>query len=275
MLLLVLAFTGVEAQHGVSSVPISHDPLFSIQASAGYFFWNAREVYDSTQGIVKDHREALNKGFRYGGDLMFHFPEGISLGATYRQLSTSHTTPSTHWSVPVTDSNNKVVIDPVTGNLLYGPRLGTVYEEIRLWFVGVRLTKEFDLGSNLFLGIGIAPGIVNYYEAGDFVGYEIEIAGSSLAFDITADLKYQFDRNWSALAQFSLFNGSIATPDYTDRQQSVVNYPLGEPQSVTNWSFNFGVRFTFNRPDKKSEYRRPPEQEPVSPKEDKRFQLAD
>lgn len=204
---------------------------------------------------------------------MFHFNEGFSLGATYRQMGTSHTTPSTHWSVPVTDSNNRVVIDPNTGNLLYGPRYGTVYEEIKLWFIGVRLTKEFELDNNLYLGISIAPGIVNYYEKGDFVGYEIELSGSNLVVDLAVDAKYQFDRNWSALFEFSLMNGSISSPQYTDRQQGVTNFSLQQPQSITNWSFNFGIRYTFNRSEDPSDYRREPERESPSRSKDSRFQL--
>lgn len=258
-----------------SPVHISQDPVFSIQATAGYFFWNAREVFDSTQGIVKDHREALNRGFRYGADLMFHFDDGFSLGATYRELGTSHTTPATHWNVPVTDSNNRVVIDPNTGNLLYGPRYGTVYEEIRLWFVGVRLLKEFELDNNIYLGIAVAPGIVNYYESGDFVGYEIEISGSNLVVDLAVDAKYQFDRNWSAFFEFALLNGSISSPSYTDRQQGVVSFSLQEPQSVTNWSFNFGIRYTFNRKENLREYSRETEQVPTPVKADSRFQLPE
>lgn len=268
-------FHQLSAQRSVSPVPISQDPVFSIQATAGYFFWNAREVFDSTQGIVRDHREALNSGFRYGADLLFHLNDGFSLGASYRQLGSANSTPAAHWNVPVTDSNNRVVIDPNTGNLLYGPRYGTVYEEIRLWFIGAKLLKEFELDNNIYLGIAVTPGIVNYYESGNFVGYEIEISGANLVVDLAVDAKYQFDRNWSALFEFSLLNGSISTPEYTDRQQGIVSFSLQEPQSIINWSFNFGIRYTFNRKEEPGDYSTQPERVPSPSRSDSRFQLLE
>lgn len=265
----------MQAQHGVSGIRINQDPLLSFQVTGGVFRWNLREVYDSTQGIVKDHRDALNRGFRYGGDLLLHFSDGFSFGITYRTLGTSHTTPETHWSIPVTDTNGHVIIDPSTGNLLYGPRFGAVSEQVKVTFIGVRLIKEFEISSNLFLGIGIAPGWVDYYETGDYVGYMVKLTGTTIAIDVALDLKYQFDRNWSVFGEFSLLNGSIGTPNYTDPQQQVVNYPWGEPQSVLNWSFNFAIRYTLNRKDKKPKQQNQQERIVPSPSRDSRFQLGE
>lgn len=271
-LLVVPAFTS--GQSGVSNVPINNQPLVSFQATGGYFFWNAREVYDSMPQVTNDHNTALNKGFRYGGDLLFHLNDGFSLGATYRQLGTSHKTDPNHWNIPVTDSNNRVIIDPNTGGFLYGPRYGSIEESIELWFIGVRLTKEFELQNNFYVGISFAPGLMNYFETGNFVGYNVEYEGSNLAVDITLDGKYEFDQNWSALVQLSLFNGSIASPNYTDVQQGLVNYPLSEPQSLLNYSINAGIRFTINKNNKPPKKKSSPNNEMPDKKDQDRFQLG-
>ena len=272
-LCLVLVSTDCLAQKGAAGVPLTTDPILSIQATGGYFFWNAREVYDTMSSVVHEHNSALNKGFRYGGDIMLHFGDGFSFGPTYRQLGTAHTTDPNHWSIPVTDSNNRVVIDPNTGGLLYGPRYGSISERIDTWFVGLRLTKEFELKNNFYAGLSFAPGIINYVEVGNYVGYKVRTEGSDLAVDISLDGRYQFDRNWAAVVQLSLFNGAISNPDYTDLQQGVVDYNLTEPQSLLNYSINAAIRFTFNKKKGKPKQSTTPQGSPVPPKKKKRFNL--
>ncbi len=273
---LILSFsTTGSAQNGVANVPLNYQPLVSFQASAGAFFWNAREVHDSMPSASRDHLSALNSGIRYGGDILVHFQSGISLGASYRQLSTSHITEPNHWNIPVTDSNNHVIQDPNTGGLLYGPRYGSISESISLWFYGFRLTKEFELQNNFYLGISIAPGIVNFLETGDFVGYRIKTTGANMAVDLALDGKFQFDRNWSALVQLSLFNGSIPALKYTDPQQQLEEYTLSEPQSVLNYSINLGIRFTINRKDQVPDKPRDSDIDLPYKKDNRRFQLAD
>ena len=148
-------------------------------------------------------------------------------------------------------------------------------EQIRLRFIGVRLIKEFEVGSNIFLGIGIAPGWVSYYETGDYVGYLVEITGTTIAIDLSVDLKYQFDRNWSVMGNFSLLNGSIGSPNYTDPQQQVSNYALSEPQTILNWSFNLSIRYTLNKKDKKPTQQNQPDRKVPVPGKDSRFQLGE
>ncbi|MDZ7849033.1 MAG: hypothetical protein U5L96_21210 [Owenweeksia sp.] len=105
------------------------------------------------------------------------FPLGIS----YLNFSTAHTTPEERWLIPVTDSNGHIVRDPITGEVLLGPRRGKIQESIKMKFYGVKIRKEFEIGQSILMGVSIAPGILNYEETGDFVGYNSKINGSSLA----------------------------------------------------------------------------------------------
>ena len=227
------------------------EPLLSIEAQGGMFFWNARPVEDSLSSVVKDHYKELNRGLKLGGALLVHFGEGFHLGAVYTKFTTAHATPDANWVIQLIDS---------AGNRISVPKYGSVAEDITVQFAGIRGGRQFEVGDQFDLGISIAVGEAWFEENIKYVDYPIRFEGKGLGMDIAVCGIYKMDMNWSASLRASLFNSVVSEPLYSEPGRNISQVPIPEPVALTNISIAASLRYTFvKKPKKKKERNLKPE----------------